>query len=510
MSLAIPKPSMGSGVWTIFSAPHIRALPHFRSTPPSLPPDENGMRRLRPLWSLACLALVLATEAVWGQGVETLPPLRVAAPAELPPVDEKVDPKAPKVLPITLDAVLRMAQDQNGQVRIARVRLDEACLQSSLANQRWLPNITVGPSFYRHEGGIQDFQGNLVRSSYGSLFGGLELRGKLDWKELVFKKVDAERQVIQRKSELSKLTSEQMLDAAGAYVDVLAAQTAVAIARDGEKHLLDLSGQAQKLADIDPGIRVEFARVEAELGAQKVLIRGFQEKASSARMRLLYLLGLDLDSELAFLDEISMVKLVRDTIPPDQLVDQALRNGPGVAELARLIAVVDQLHKDAHSRSPLLPTLELSAIEGAFGAGPGASLSFDNRFDFGVHLRWSLNDLAHRKDQQRLLDMQREQTYLTNQELRAKLTLGVRQAIEESRAGQDQIALAVKHIQSAEESYKLSDSRLRENVRGRSPTEVLLAARSLFAARLSYLNAIRDYDKAQLRLFVLVGSGEFR
>ena len=52
-------------------------------------------------------------------------------------------------------------------------------------------------------------------------------------------------------------------------------------------------------------------------------------------------------------------------------------------------------------------------------------------------------------------------------------------------------------IQCAEESFRLSDQRLRENIRGRSPSEVLLAARSLFAARVSYLQALRDYDKCR-------------
>jgi len=125
-----------------------------------------------------------------------------------------------------------------------------------------------------------------------------------------------------------------------------------------------------------------------------------------------------------------------------------------------------------------------------------------------VHLRWSLNDFAQKRDQQRLLDSQREQARLTFDDLRGKLALGVRQAFAEIQAGQDQMQLAIKHIQSAEESYRLSESRLRENIKGRSPSEVLLAARSLFAARVSYLNAIRDFDKAQLRLFILVGAGE--
>jgi multidrug efflux system outer membrane protein len=466
---------------------------------------KKDMRPLRPrFWPplVGSTLLLLANGAVWGQEtIETLPPLRVLAPPEL-------SQAPPKVVPITLDAVLRLAQDQNGQVRIARARLEEAAIKGVMANQRWLPNITVGPSFYRHEGGIQDFQGNLVRSSYGSLFGGVEVRGKVDWKDLTFHRVEAERQIIQRRGDLVKLTSEQLLEAAGAYIDLLSAKTAVALSAASEKQTVDVADLARKLAALDSGLRVEVLRVESELGSQRVLHRALQERAQSARLRLLYLLGLDPESELAFLDEITMVKWVNDQATPAQLVDQALRNGPGVAELTQLLAVVDRLHRESHSRSPLMPTLEVSLVEGAFGAGPGASTNWDNRFDLGVHLRWSLNDLVQKRDQQRLLDNQREQARLSFDELRGKLTLGVRQAFEEIKAGQDQMQLAVHHIQSAEESYQLSDSRLRQNIKGRSPSEVLLAARALFAARMSYLNAIRDYDKAQLRLFILVGAGE--
>lgn len=447
--------------------------------------------------------LLPAGQGVWAQEViETLPPLRVT----LPPTAEAVP--APKVVPMTLDAVLRMAGDQNGQIRLARARLEEASIKGVVANKRWLPDITVGPSFYRHEGGIQDFQGNLVHSSYGSLFGGLEFRGKLDWKELTFRKVEAERQVLQRRGELAKLSSEQLLAAATAYIDLLAAQTAIAISTVGEKQVVSVSQQARRLADLDAGLNIEVVRIESELGAQRVLHRGFEQQAQSARLRLLHLLGLDPDSEIAILDEITLVKLVNDTMPPAQLVDQALRNGPGINELAQLLAVIDRVHQKSHDRSPLLPTLEISMAEGAYGAGPGATLNFDNRWDLGVHFRWSLNDLADRRNQQRILDIQREQARISYEDLRGKLTLGVRQAIEEIKAGNDQIQLAVKHIQAAEESYRLSDNRLRENIKGRSPSEVLLAARSLFAARLSYLNAIRDYDRAQLRLFLLVGTGE--
>ena len=98
-------------------------------------------------------------------------------------------------LPVSLDTVLRLSKDANGQVRMARERLEEAFAKQDL-NRRWLPDVTVGPSYYRHEGGIQDFQGNLIHSSYGSFFGGMELRGKVDFKDLAFKRIEAGRSVL--------------------------------------------------------------------------------------------------------------------------------------------------------------------------------------------------------------------------------------------------------------------------------------------------------------------------
>src|SRR5262249_18791283 len=71
-----------------------------------------------------------------------------------------------------------------------------------------------------------------------------------------------------------------------------------------------------------------------------------------------------------------------------------------------------------------------------------------------------------------------------------------------------QVELAQKHIQFAEESHKLSDQRFKQNIKGRSPSEVLLALRSLGGARLEYIQAVRDLNRAQLRLFVLVGTDE--
>ena len=143
--------------------------------------------------------------------------------------------------------------------------------------------------------------------------------------------------------------------------------------------------------------------------------------------------------------------------------------------------------------------------EGAFGAGSGAQSTWDNRWDMGLHVKWNLTEALTARERRRVADAQNHQAHLSYQDLRAKLTLGVHEAREACLSAQEQMRLGQQQIKAAEEVYQLSNTRLTEGIKGRSPSEVLMGVRSLAGARLSYLQAVRDFDKAQLRLFVLVG-----
>ena len=267
-----------------------------------------------------------------GQEIEVLPPLR-AGPVTSPsvstsPLAPSTAPLPANVLTLSLDTVLRLAQDRNGQVQIARLRVEEACARQSLADQHWLPEISVGPSFYRHEGGIQDFNGNLVRSSYGSVFGGVEIRGKLDLREQHVRRIEAERNLVQRRGDLTKLSSEELLAAASVYVDTLAARTGEAVARETEDRLADILVQARKLAAIDPGVRIEAVRAESEMEAHKVLVRRLREQTESARMKMLHSLGLPVTTDVALLDELTMFRLIDENQSAEVLVDRAPAERP--------------------------------------------------------------------------------------------------------------------------------------------------------------------------------------
>lgn len=467
------------------------------------------MRWLRPMW---ILGLLLA-------GCHSLPPAEVIYRAQA--VEEKSDivpaqylpppaeVKEGKPIPISLDTVFRLAQDQNGQVRLARMKVEDALMDQTWASKHWLPDLSVGLAAYRHEGGIQDFQGNLIRSSYGSALPGLELTGKYDWKEVMLRRVNAERQVWQQKTELSKLTSENLLDAAGTYIAMLSARSGVAISLETEIRLKDLLDQTKKLAAIDSGVNVEVSRIEAELMAQTVLTVRLRESSKAAGAKLAYLLGLNPCCEFLVVDgKLVPIALVDTNQSVQTLVDQALTRGPGVRELEGLLRTVEAARNADYGFSHWMPSVQVNVVEGGFGAGPGSRMEWTNRFDLGVHMRWSLSEFYFAKYKRHQSDMNIQQVHVTMQDLRAKLTLGVQEARDAIASGMEQIQLAEKHIRHAEESYRLSDQRLKQNIKGRSSSEVLLALRTLSAARLEYLQAVRDLNKAQLRLFILVGAGE--
>src|SRR5262249_44366619 len=159
------------------------------------------------------------------------------------------------------------------------------------ADMSWLPRVDVGTVYYRHEGGIANENGTLTHSSFGTFFGGLELTSRLDLREVVYEKVNAERLLWQQRGELRRITSETLLDAANTYVDLLAARTAETIALSLQKDVQDLLARAQKLAATEPGARVEVARIQTQLRGRDQTVLQLRDQAARASVKLAYLLG---------------------------------------------------------------------------------------------------------------------------------------------------------------------------------------------------------------------------
>ena len=125
------------------------------------------------------------------------------------------------------------------------VGLEDAKSDQTWASKHWMPDLSVGIGTWRHDGGIQDFYGNLIKSDYSSALAGLEIAGRYDWKEILLRRVEAEHRVWRQRADVSKLSSENLLEAATTYIDLLGSHTGIVFWLETEIRLRDLLEQAR-------------------------------------------------------------------------------------------------------------------------------------------------------------------------------------------------------------------------------------------------------------------------
>jgi outer membrane protein TolC len=440
--------------------------------------------------------------------VETLPDPVEQAPAKQAPAQQvpaKADPHAP--VPISLDTVLRLAQDQNHQVNLARERVSEAFAAKDVADKQWLPDLWVGTSYYRHEGGIQNEDGTLTHSSFGSMFDGVEIDTNFDIREYAYHKVDAERKTWQQRTELSRITSDNLLEAANAYIDLLASYQGAAVVRDTDKMMNELLRLTTGLAEVEPAYGAEVHRIKAEIANREEMILRLNQQGDAAKAKLAYLLGLSPDCCLVPVDNrLGILHLVNALVPACDLVAQALTSGPGIREMEGLLNLIQESIEKAKGPSKYMPVLGVRMAEGLFGAGPGARSDWDNRWDLGLQVRWNLTECVTAHDRARVSQARYNQAQLSYQDLRGKLAAGVEEAQSAIQAGEKELHQGEEQIKEAKEAARSSLDRYKQvKLAQKSPTDPFLAIRTQTGAQLGYLGIIRDYDKAQLRLMILTG-----
>jgi hypothetical protein len=380
---------------------------------------------------------------------DRLPPPRPAEPA--PPVlaDHK------KTLSISLDTVMHLVEDKNLQIAQARARVDEA-------------------------------EARLALVGCGLLH--------------PFQKVNAERKLWQQRAELSKTIAENVLEAAGTYVDLLTAQTGRAIAVQTEKDLQPLLARSRKLAATEPGAQVEVARIQAEIEGSKQDARNFAVQAEAAVAKLVYLLALDPCTELVPVDSTLVpYNLVDVRLACCDLVAMAMDQGPGVQEMGQMVAVIDAAIARSH------------AVARASSGGHGSAEANDSTtsskcLQFIGRMTSSVTNLFHMADRSRIALAEQAQAHFAYDDMRAKLAAGVQEAYETVLGASEQIQYGTERLKHAQEVRRLSQERLFDNIPGSSYNEVLLSVQVLTLAQVKYVSAIRDYDKAQLRLMILTGN----
>src|SRR5262249_54874302 len=150
---------------------------------------------------------------------------------------------------------------------------------------------------------------------------------------------------------------------------------------------------AESLFRADRSTEGQLEAIRAQAAGRQQALTQLRQQGDAAAAKLANVLGLPPDVQLVPIDTaLRPVALADAGQPTEALVAQALQAGPGVRELERMLEVIQSGIERSGGASRLLPALEVRALEGGFGAGPGASLDWDNRFNLGVQFRWSLSD----------------------------------------------------------------------------------------------------------------------
>ncbi len=428
------------------------------------------------------------------------------AQAKLSNTSSAIAEKKPRQIPINLDTVLRLAEEQNPQIMVMREKVEESNAENALAAKSWLPSIYGGIAYYRHEGGIQNFNGDLIKSSTGALYPNIELRTELDLREATYKQIVSERNSWQTRGELTKITVELCLEAATAYIDLLTARRGEAIARELEKYHLEQLKRAEKMKENHPDATVLVEAVYAELNGRKQAILKLKQQGDSSAVKLAFLLGVDPDSELVPVEENFVpLDLVDVSVGMKDMVAKSLSYGPGIRELERMLENVQDGIARMEGPTRLMPILQVNMAEGGFGAGANSSLYWANRWDMGLAAKWNLTEWHTSREKRRIAEVKLNQVQLTFKELQAKLSAGVQDARDSIINGREQIQYCTKQIQHSAETYRLNTLRLEQNAPNATMSDVLLSIRGLEMAHANYVGSINAYNRSQVRLMLLLG-----
>ena len=279
------------------------------------------------------------------------------------------------------------------------------------------------------------------------------------------------------------------LAAVRADADVETAQSDVTLAEAVLKQ-----AENQKAAGTGTGIEITRAKVQLANDRQRLLVAGNQR--TSARLQLMRVIGLRLDTELELTDKLAYTPV--DAVTMEQARAQALKERPDLKAQqeresnARMTASATKMER--------LPTV---AAFGDYGSiGPG----FDNALPtrtYGISLRVPVFD-GGRRDARRAesASQYRSEKVRTN-DLKEQIELDVRLALDGLESAEQQVKVAKEGLELADN--ELTQARRRVDAGVAIGVEVTDAQTRLERARDNQTAALYNYNVARIDLAQSMG-----
>jgi outer membrane protein TolC len=436
--------------------------------------------------------------------------------------------------PVDLPSALELAGVGNPQILLARERITEAMALRQLAVAQFLPSLNAGTNFNNHTGPVQQAAGAILNVNRGSLYMGLGAgavgagtvnvpgiawRGNVS--QVLYASLVTRQFVRQRQFESDAVRNDVLLRVSSAYLNLLRAQAARAIAIQTRGEAQEVARVTANYAQAGQGRQADADRAATELQQRELDVVQAEGDMLGASARLAQVLNLDPALRLQVNDAWAIpAGLVPEPIPLPELIAIALLQRPELQ--ARQAAIQAALLELEGARLlPFSPSVVLGYSAGSFGGGsnlasqgivqPDGSViqqsrfgNFGGRQDIDAVVYWTLRNLGvgnvaliraarsnHRIEELRQV------------EVLDRVRMEVAVAFARARARLAQIEINERAISSSQKAFKEDFFRTRN--REGLPIEVLDSLRLLGRSRNAYLDSIIEYNRAQFDLYVALG-----
>ena len=408
-------------------------------------------------------------------------------------------------LPIDLPTALRLAGAQNLDVQIARERLREAKANHLSAVAQFFPWIAPGISYRQHDDKIQDVAGNILEVHKSSYVPGATVGVQLDLGDALYKALAAKQLAKAADHALEAQRQESVLAAAQGYFELALTQGATGVAQEAVRIASDYEAQLASAVGIGLAFKGDLLRARVQAERNRLALRQAQEQQRIAAARLAQVLRLDPAVGLVAQDaELLPLTLIETNAALDSLVAQTLASRPELKQGQSLVSAAREANNGA-SYGPLIPTLGAQGFWGGLGGGrEGVSDTFGGQQDYLVGASWRIGPGGlWDRGRVRSAEARLKIADLSLDKFRDDATRQLVEAFTRWQSLADQLATARRALTAAEEGLRLAQQR-KEFAVG-VVLETIQAEQDLTRARLDYLKAVAEFNKAQYVLCRVTG-----
>jgi outer membrane protein TolC len=435
-------------------------------------------------------------------------------------------PPAASELVIDLGSAIRLAEAQNPRIALAREIVNEAMAAHKEARALLLPSLTAGTDYHLHTGVLQTSFGQIRQVNSQSLYmgGGTQTVGSqtigipavrifAHAGDAYYLPLAAAQMVTVRAYESNSVNNVTLLDVADRYLNLVAAEARREALQVSVQEFDNIEKAQQAYARVGQGREADYHRARADRLLIRLEEEQAQEETAVAAADLSRLLHLDPGVRLVTPSgPIEMLTLVDETSDVESLVDRALRQRPEVISRTAEIGAAEYRWRDERTR-PWLPLISVGFSGGAYGGGSnrqdlGVSSMYtttQGRTDLDVMAIWTVQNLGvgnHALQGNRKSEM--DQAILQRALTIARIRREVAERQAQVRSRRRTVAVSWNQLAAAERGAReeLMLTRSGEAL----PIEALNSMARLATARQQLLTAVIEYNRAELQLFVALGT----